>query len=138
MQTDPGKLATMRDVIEIGLAAAALLGTIYGYAKAIVKLNGLGGRLRKVEDKQQKQDESMQTMARDHERSIGDRQRLHEMVGEAKRAADEGVDTSITMRGDIVGAIHELQQKITTELGHLRERVRGLEVEVKHMNRKDP
>ena len=117
----PERLGMIRDVVETAIAGLALLGTIYGYMRQLARLNGLGGRVRKVEDALAEQSTTMHAIQGEQTRATDDRVRLHEDVGAAKRAAEASQEASEQARAAIVGAVHESQLAIVKEMSALRE-----------------
>jgi|ERR1044071_4546144 len=134
MQSTQG-FSAVRDWWDIGAAiVVGIASAAFTYARITTKLNGVGRRLRDVETEQSKQDERMHAIEHEQGRAQEDRQRLHEQVGAAVRAAEASQEASEQARLAIVGAVHEFQLAIVKEMGQFRtdigERMASVETKV--------
>lgn len=125
---------TIAGWVALFLGGASCVAVIYGYAKAIVHLNGLGERLKSVEVTQEAHGARVFTLERQMDRSQDDRAGLHREVGEARRVAEESHEAADAMKTDIVGAINTMRVTMANEMGALRERVASLETVVRLRN----
>ena len=124
------RLTDYRDALELVALGLAVVAGIYGHAKALVRLNGLGRRVRVVEEEQTKINEKMHVMEREQHRSIDDRLHLNTSVARATKSAEDATDIMDHAKAEIVGAINDMRIDVTNKMAELRERVKALEVEM--------
>lgn len=127
----------VKEWLSIVLSAAAVMAVLYGYAKSLVRLNGYGGRLRKVEARVGELDELGRNFTRILERGNDERTHLRERVTKAQADLDDIRDRGEQLHGDLAGRISEWRMERNAEINAIRERLREVEVRIELLRAHD-
>lgn len=120
-----------------GLVVAAIVG-IYGYAKAIVQVNGLGGRVTEVEKGQAAAKGREEERDKLFMRMQQTQSELERRIGEAHAVADECNDKSTEYFQEIGVKLTNLMRKVDEEGRLTHGRLTAIETELRLRNQALP
>ena len=114
---------TVAGWVGLCLAASALVGVIYGFARTIERLNGYGKRQAEFEATVSKMEGNMESVSRAVENMSHAVSQAMKEVGEAKRTSENCNDNTRTMEITLGAQMHEIVRSLDRLVTELR--VRG-------------